>query len=159
MQRWLCVRVCSTIGGYAEQASQRTSQTVVRIDRAMAEQAVAAGSRIIVIAALASTLAPTRQLLLAVAHDAGKTITITAKLCEGAWSKFEAGDQAGYLHEIASTIREVAHVGDVVVLAQASITDAAAYCTDVAIPVLSSPRFGVEAAARAYHAHDPEHAP
>lgn len=152
------VCTCSTIGGCAEQAKQYTSQPVVRVDRAMAEHAVAAGSRIIVVAALASTLAPTRQLLLAVAHDAGKTITITQVLCDDAWSKFEAGDQAGYIHEIANTIREVAHAGDVVVLAQASMADAATQCADVAIPVLSSPRLGVEAAVTAYYAHDPEHA-
>src|SRR5262249_55391411 len=50
------VCTCSTIGGCAEQANHSTERPIVRVDRAMAERAVATGSRIIVVAALASTL-------------------------------------------------------------------------------------------------------
>jgi hypothetical protein len=146
------VCTCSTIGGSAEQTVSTNGHPVIRVDRAMAEQAVAMGDRIIVAAALESTLAPTRQLLLEVAEQQGSTLSIHELLCVGAWTHFEQGDQAGYLAAIAATLHEAALVGDVIVLAQASMAGAAALCTDIPIPILSSPRLGLEAALRAYRA-------
>src|SRR5687768_9852885 len=52
------VCTCSTIGGCAEQTVSANGQAVMRVDRAMAERAVELGSRIVVAAALESTLAP-----------------------------------------------------------------------------------------------------
>ncbi|WP_437928622.1 hypothetical protein WMF37_04990 [Sorangium sp. So ce291] len=43
---------CSTIGGCAERAGQAAGHPVLRVDRAMAERAVAAGGRIVVAATL-----------------------------------------------------------------------------------------------------------
>jgi hypothetical protein len=136
----LVLCTCSTIGGCAEQAG------ALRVDRAMAERAVASGPRIILAAALASTLEPTRCLIEEVAAAAGQTIQVAELLCAEAWPMFEAGDQPAYLAAIAAALREVAGQGDVIVLAQASMAGAAALCPDLAIPVLSSPRLGLEAA-------------
>jgi hypothetical protein len=146
------VCTCSTIGGCAEQADHDSDRPIVRVDRAMAERAVAIGARIVVVAALASTLAPTRQLIQEVADRAGKAIAIVDVLCEDAWAHFERGDQEGYLASVASCVRRAAPAGDVVVLAQASMAGAAALCDDVRIPILSSPQLGLEAAVRAYRA-------
>ncbi len=41
-------------------------------------------------------------------------------------------------------------LGDVIVLAQASMAPAAQLCSDLSVPVLSSPRLGAEAAIEAY---------
>ena len=142
---------CSTIGGAAEQ-SVANGQRVIRVDRAMAERAVELGDRIIVAAALASTLAPTTDLIAEVAAQQGREITIVQLLCEGAWPYFEAGDPAGYVASIAETLHSTPLEGDVVVLAQASMAGAAALCEDLPMPILSSPRLGLEAALRAYHA-------
>jgi len=146
------VCTCSTIGGCAEQASHGTDRPIIRVDRAMAEQAVAIGERIVVVAALASTLTPTRQLIEEVAEHAGKAIAISEVLCEAAWPYFERGDHSGYLTTVAACVRQAASTGDVVVLAQASMAGAAALCADLPIPILSSPRLGVEAAIQAYRA-------
>jgi hypothetical protein len=143
---------CSTIGGAAEAVTHPTAGPVVRVDRAMAEQAVALGETILVAAALASTLAPTRELILDAARQAGKPVTITELLCEGAWARFEAGDQAGYWQAVADCLHEQAGAADVIVLAQASMAGAAALCGDLPIPILSSPRLGLEAAIRLYRA-------
>ena len=143
---------CSTIGGCAEQADHGADRPVLRVDRAMAERAVATGARIVVVAALASTLAPTRQLIQEVADQAGSAVTIIDVLCEDAWAHFERGDQSGYLARVAACIRRAAPAGDVVVLAQASMAGAAALCADLPVPILSSPRLGLEAAVQAYHA-------
>ena len=61
-------------------------------------------------------------------------------------------DQGGYLASVASCVRRAAPAGDVVVLAQASMAGAAELCEDVRVPILSSPRPGLEAAVRAYRA-------
>jgi len=141
---------CSTIGGCAEAVSQEAERPVLRVDRAMAEKAVALGPHIVVVAALASTLAPTRQLLLEVATALNKPVQIDEVLCTDAWAKFEQGDHAGYLEAIAACLRSYAVKGDVIVLAQASMADAADLCADLPVPILSSPRLGLEAAIKAY---------
>src|SRR6266540_4257972 len=138
---------CSTIGACAEDIGLLTSAPVLRVERA-----VALGPRILVAAALASTLAPTRALLLDAAKRAGKTVRIGEVLCDSAWARFEQGDHAGYLAAIADCLRGAASDADVVVLAQASMAGAAALCADLPIPILSSPRLGLEAAIRAYYA-------
>jgi membrane-bound ClpP family serine protease len=142
---------CSTIGGCAEQSGQDNKRAVLRVDRPMAEQAVAAGRRILVAAALASTLAPTTALILDAAQRAGKDVQIIEVFCGSAWASFEQGDQAGYIQAIAARLREVAPQGDVIVLAQASMADAASLCADLGIPILSSPRLGLAAAVEAYY--------
>lgn len=138
---------CSTIGPVAEQVSPK----VVRVDRPMAEQAVATGKRIVVLAALTTTLAPTRQLILDAADKAGQTVEIIEIFCETAWPKFEQGDKPGYLRDIAKYIDQGADKGDVIVLAQASMAGAVEYSAQTTVPVLSSPQLGLEAAVRLFH--------
>ncbi|WP_437636528.1 aspartate/glutamate racemase family protein [Sorangium sp. So ce854] len=141
---------CSTIGGCAERAGRAAGHPVLRVDRAMAERAAAAGGRILVAAALASTLGPTRELLLEAAERSGKALSITEALFEDAWPHFERGDHAAYLQAIAARLRDAAPAADAIVLAQASMADAAALCSDLPVPVFSSPRLGLEAAIRVY---------
>jgi hypothetical protein len=143
---------CSTIGGCAEQLGQRASAPVLRVDRAMAERAVALGRRIVVAAALASTLAPTRALLLDAAERAGQAVELRELLCDDAWLYFERGDLAGYHGRIAARLRAEAGEADAIVLAQASMAGAAELCADLPVPILSSPRLGLAAALAAYQA-------
>ena len=133
---------CSTIGGSAESANDATDGVIVRVDRPMAEKAVEIGSRIVIAAALESTLAPTRDLILETAGARQKHVELIEVLCDEAWSRLEAGDQQGYLTEIARKIKESAPEGDVIVLAQASMAGAAELCPEVSVPILSSPEIG-----------------
>ncbi|WP_142054605.1 aspartate/glutamate racemase family protein [Pseudonocardia kunmingensis] len=134
------VCTCSTVSGHAEQLAGQARLPVLRIDRPMAEEAVAGGGRVAVVAAVASTLGPTRQLLEECAAAAGTGAEIVEAPCLDAWAAFEAGDQAGYLERIARHVREVAGRADVVVLAQASMAAVADLVRDLDTPVLSSPR-------------------
>ncbi len=143
---------CSTIGGSAEDAGTRAGRVVLRVDRPMAERAVALGDCILVAAALASTLAPTRALILDAARAAGKQIELRDLLCEPAWALFERGDLVGYANAIAKGLRAAAGAVDVIVLAQASMAAAAPLCADLGVPILSSPRLGLEAALTSYYA-------
>jgi hypothetical protein len=137
---------CSTIGASAEAAGAQAGSAVLRVDRPMAERAVALGERILVAAALASTLGPTCALILDAAQAAGKQIELRELLCETAWAFFERGDLPGYAQTIADELRAAAGTADVIVLAQASMAAAAPLCADLGVPILSSPRLGLEAA-------------
>lgn len=139
---------CSSIGGAAEDAP--IGVPVLRIDRAMAQKAVENGPRVLVAAALTSTIGPTRDLLADAAAKAGKTVELIDVDCSSAWPHFEKGDTAGYYAGIAECLRQAAPQGDIAVLAQASMAPAADLCADLSIEVLSSPRLGIEAAVAAY---------
>ncbi|MEU8243964.1 hypothetical protein AB0C07_37395 [Actinoplanes missouriensis] len=155
---------CSTIGETAERADTgdkhgkddkaRKCPRVLRVDRPMAEAAVAAGPRIAVVATVASTMEPTMALLRESAAHAGTPITLIPEPCLSAWQHFESGDHDRYFDEIADHVRAIAgkanageaNVGkaDVVVLAQASMSPAADRLPG--LPVLTSPRTAVAAA-------------
>lgn len=142
---------CSTIGALAE-AADVGGAAVLRVDRAMAERAVELGPRVVVLAALASTLAPTRALIEAAAQAAGCSVEVSERLCAAAWPLFERGASEEYLATVAACARRAAAEADVVVLAQASMAGAATLLADLAIPVLASPTLGVQAAVTAYRA-------
>jgi hypothetical protein len=135
--RVLCT--CSTIAGPAEVIGRSVGVDVLRVDRPMAEQAVAAGDRIAVVAALASTMAPTRTLLQETADAAGRRLTIVDAPCLAAWSHFEAGALDRYLATLATHLQSLDQTADVIVLAQASMAPVAALVSLSAL-VLSSPR-------------------
>jgi len=139
------VCTCSTIGGSAESLAGDIGVPVVRVDRPMAERAVAMGPRIAVVAALVSTIGPTTELLRAVAAAADCSIDLVEVVCEDAWSMFQAGETDGYLAAIAQTVDALDVPVDVIVLAQASMAGAADRVR-TSIPILSSPRLAVETA-------------
>ena len=116
----------------------------------MAEKAVEIGSRIIVAAALESTIAPTSDLILETAEARQKSVELIEILCNNAWSKFEEGNQKGYFSEIAQNIKAKAPEGDVIVLAQASMAGAANLCPEISVPILSSPEIGLMYAANVW---------
>ncbi|MGC4950150.1 aspartate/glutamate racemase family protein [Streptomyces sp. DT224] len=135
---------CSTIGAVAEAAGIAVGAPVLRVDRPMAAAAVRAG-RVTVLAALASTLEPTRALLTEEAAGAGLAgAEVRTVLVDGAWERFTAGDGDGFLDLVAAAADAVRDA-DVIVLAQGSMAGAAERTT-TGIPVLSSPRPGLAAA-------------
>lgn len=140
----IVVCTCSTIGHQAEEIGRRRGQAVVRVDRALAEAAVASGPRITIVAALESTIAPTRALIESVASDRGLVVDVSTVLARGAWDLFAAGDRDGYLRTVAETCVSVGSATDVIVLAQASMA-AAADLLPPWPPTLASPRLAAEA--------------
>jgi hypothetical protein len=137
------VCTCSTIGAAAERAPTDGRYTAMRIDRAMADAAVLAGPRIRVVAALASTLAPTTRLLQESAATLGRPLQLQSLLAEDAWTHFQHGDHAAYIDAIVRSVTAATPAADVIVLAQASMAPAAQQLQDLGVPVLSSPALGV----------------
>ncbi|MFG3527396.1 arylsulfatase [Streptomyces sp. NPDC047917] len=135
---------CSTIGAVAEAESVTLGVPVLRVDRPMAA-AAAARDRVVVLASITGTLAPTLALL---AEEAGeRAVDVRTVVVDGAWACFEAGDRDGYLDLVAAAADVVTDC-DVIVLAQASMADAVTR-TVTRVPVLSSPGPGLDAAAAA----------
>ncbi|MHC0430370.1 aspartate/glutamate racemase family protein [Streptomyces sp. O3] len=137
---------CSTIGGVAEAQAAAVGVPVLRVDRPMAAAAVAAGPRVMVLATVHSTLGPTVALVEDEARRADRPVDVRTWVVEGAWERFDAGDREGCAALIADAVAAVRDA-DVVVLAQASMA-AAADRAATGLPVLSSPRPGLAAAAR-----------
>jgi hypothetical protein len=139
---------CSTLGTCADEMND---PRVLRIDRAMARQATAQGGRVLVAACVASTLEPTVKLLRESAPPAPmEPPQIETLLMADLWPHFQAGDLTLYWQGIAGRLREQASGFDCIVLAQASMAGAADLLSDSPVPVLSSPRIGMEAAITAY---------
>ena len=140
------VCTCSTIGGCVESVDSATESTVMRIDRAMAEQAIGIGDQIVVVATLASTIESTSELINDAARRAKRKIYLRHIVFEDAWACFETGDHEGYINAIVAGLPEAAVDADVIVLAQGSMAPAAERCSDLGVPVLSSPSLGLDAA-------------
>lgn len=141
------VCTCSTIGALAETCGQALGVRVVRVDRPMARQAVQTGSVLLVVAALTSTVEPTRALLVEEAALAGLVPTIEILVVGEAWAAFEAGDMRGYFSCIETAIRQwfTTSSCDLIVLAQASMAGCCPLLDDLGVPILSSPSLAVGA--------------
>lgn len=139
------LNACSSVGEVVSHIRQHVSIPIVRIDEAMAEQAVQRGRRIGVAATLATTLNPTIQLVQNKAEAAGVSVEIVPLLADTAYQKLLAGDKAGHDAELAHALADLAASVDVVVLAQASMARVvAALPPDQRHKCLSSPRLGME---------------
>jgi hypothetical protein len=138
------VCTCSTIGGIAEKTATGGAFAALRIDRAMADRAVRSGPRVLIVAAVESTLDPTLSLVLSAATQAGVGIRASTLLVEDAWAYFQIGDTARYVAMLAESIRAAAtSATDVIVLAQASMAPVVPLLADLGIEVLSSPGLGI----------------
>lgn len=137
---------CSSVGGLLEEGAGIVTVPVRRIDEPMAEEAVRRGSRIAVSATLASTLGPTMELIERKAAAAGKEIALTPFLVEGAGQLLAEGRMEEYEQLIASQLSRALAENDLVVLAQASMANAARRLEGwEKLPILTSPQSGVAA--------------
>lgn len=136
---------CSSIGAAVDDAQAFCEKPVFRVDEGMANEAINLGTRIGVLATLATTLDPTRALIERHAARRGKAVTIDARICAGAFDALQRGDLAGHDEAVESELRRLAANVDVVVLAQASMARVAGLVPAGVLNarVLSSPELGV----------------
>ncbi len=137
---------CSSIGPAAELGRQLVDVPVMRVDEPMAVLAVEKGSHIGVIATLPSTLNPTAELIKAQAEKQAKEVTVTTKLCEGAFEAVISGDGKTHDKNVGAGIQELTEKVEVIVLAQASMARVVDNlpAETKKIPILSSPGLAVE---------------
>lgn len=137
---------CSTLGVLVDEAKGMVGVPLLRVDEAMADEAVRLGARIGVIATLYTTLKPTSGLVEERAALAKKAVRIETLLCEGAFDALRRGDAATHDRLVLENLRSLMARSDVVVLAQASMARVADGMApgERTVPVLSSPRLGVQ---------------
>lgn len=142
---------CSSIGPAVDLARAAVAVPVIRVDEAMADEAVRLGRRIGVIATLRTTLEPTAELVRARAALAGAEVALTAHLCEGAFEALGRGDTATHDKLVLAGLRDLRDRVEVIVLAQASMARVAEMlpADERTVPILTSPRSGVERAREA----------
>lgn len=140
---------CSSVGEVADAAQSVALYTgipIIRIDEEMCREAVRLGKRIGVLATLPTTLEPTKNTVLRVAREMNAHVTLVDGLIEGAFGI----DQETFKKMLCDKALEIKDEVDVILLAQGSM----AYAEEVMYetigkPVLSSPRFGAAALAKA----------
>ena len=142
------VVTCSSIGPAASMARRLFEFPVIRVDEAMAEEAVRAGRRIGVAATLRTTLEPTVALLREKAVAAHREVDVVESLCEGAFEAVLSGDTATHDRILTDSLTRLVGGVDVVVLAQASMARVVQKLppASVRIPILSSPELAVKRA-------------
>jgi Asp/Glu/hydantoin racemase len=136
---------CSSLGPTIDVARQLVSIPIVKIDDAMTAKAVEESTRVGVLATVPTTLGPTVDLIHEKAAVMKKDVEVRRGLVEGAFEKLMAGERDQHDAMVADSARRLAKTVDLLVLAQASMTRLAeSLSSDTGLPVLSSPRLGIE---------------
>jgi Asp/Glu/hydantoin racemase len=140
---------CSSVGPSADGLSDELGVTVLRVDEAMAEHAVAMGPRVGVAATLPTTLGPTADLIYRAASRLDRAVEVTTSLAEGAFQALRSGDSARHDALVVAALQKLAASVDVILLAQASMARAVGGAESIesdgrTVPILTSPRLGVE---------------
>lgn len=139
------LNACSSVGEAADAAAPLLSVPVVKIDTAMAELAVMKANRIGVAATVKTTLDPTTRLIEATAARMGKAVRVWGVLCPGAFDHLLAGRMEEHDRIVSNELLKLAEEVDLIVLAQVSMGRVAAALGDgIKVPVLTSPRLGME---------------
>ncbi|CUH68197.1 hypothetical protein TG4357_03443 [Thalassovita gelatinovora] len=134
---------CTTLGPIAEAAG------ALRVDQPMMRQAAQSGGKLLIAYCLKSTEASSLLLLRREMARAGNDCGVEPLYLGSLWPLFEAGETESFAKATAAALR--ASVGKrcdlaAVVLAQASMAQAADYLVDLPIPVLASPETAFRAA-------------
>jgi len=137
---------CSTLGVLADEAGGMIKVPFLRVDEAMADEAVQLGGRIGIIATAYTTLKPTSGLMEERAALAKKAVNTETVLCDEAFAALARGDMSAHDGIVLENLKNLMERSDVVVLAQASMARVADQIPveQRRVPVLSSPRPGVQ---------------
>lgn len=144
----IILNACSSVGEATDLLQNMIRTPIVKVDESMAEEASRIGSRIGVVATVKTTLEPTTRLIKKKATELGRSITVTERIAEGAFDALLAGDSQQHDQILTRTITDLMNEVDVVVLAQVSMARLVPLLGTTRVPVLSSPRSGVEAVKR-----------
>ena len=143
---------CSSAGPAADYAQTLIHTPILKIDQAMAEKAVEIGNKIAVIATIGTTLNPSISLIKKVAEEKKSNAVITPFLQEDAYEALFLYHNAALQNKILiDKLWEIQNDYDVIVLAQGSMVTLLDDLKDYPLPILTSPRLGVERAKEMLH--------
>jgi Asp/Glu/hydantoin racemase len=138
------LNACSSVGEAVGALRDNVSIPVIRVDEAMAEEAVCRGKLVGVAATVETTLLPTVRLLEEKAAEASREIQIKTALYSKAFQLLSKGDKDGHDRLLSAGLQELIENVDVVVLAQASMARVLnAFDSEVETQFLTSPKSGM----------------
>ncbi len=141
----IILSTCSSVGEVAEAAQPFFDIPILRIDQAMAEQAVQRFAKVGVLATLPSTLEPTMRLLERIAYEENRQVEVVAGLAEGAYQALVAGKPDEHDARIAEAGGALVPQVEALVLAQGSMARMQTTLEGAThLPVLSSPKLCFE---------------
>lgn len=136
---------CSSVGEAFDIAKKQADCPCLKVDEPMAEKAVQLGSKIGVVATVASTMAPSCRNVQAKADEIHKEVEIKEYLVAGALDiLMKEKNVEKHNQLVLEAINQAQEECDVVVLAQGSMTAILPYLKETKKPVLTSPRLAVE---------------
>ena len=129
---------CSTFNYAAELARPMINIPIAQIDRPMMEAAVRDGSRVGLLATLATTVPSSERLLRIAAGEAGKTVDIKTVLCGRAFEELSKGNVDKHNEILLEAIDKLSQSVDAIVMAQISMSALAPRLTNTKVPVYNS---------------------
>lgn len=115
------VETCSSIGEAAEIADRQLECPVLRIDQAMAAEAVKHYCKIGVLASLSTTLLPTVSCVERTAQKLGRAVEVTSLVAEGAFERWIAGEAEKHDDLLIEAAKTGLADCEVILLAQVSM--------------------------------------
>ena len=116
----LIVCTCTTMSPEIDGLRNLISTPIIVIDDALCEKAVHSSSKIAVLASVSGLVEPTKEKLISLAKNTGKTVDLSVYLCEEAMAALKNGDMDIHdriIMDMAATINGQ----EVVILPQASM--------------------------------------
>lgn len=139
------VSACSSVGEVAEEADLLLDVPVVRIDHAMIKEALKQGTRIGVLASLATTMEPTVSYIQRLAAGMNREVVVIGKVAEGAYEANCRGEADVHDALIVSAAKSIMGEVDVMILAQGSMAKMEGTLKETTgLPVYSSPGLCVQ---------------
>lgn len=136
---------CSSVSEVVDIAGRMLHIPFVKMDGPMAEEAVALGRNIAVIATAISAIEPTSRLLESVANLINKEVSVNRYYVDGAYEALTFDhDREKHNRLVVDTIKKAAEHNDVIVLAQGSMQKLIPLLTGIDKPVLTSMDSGVQ---------------
>ncbi|MCB7317467.1 aspartate/glutamate racemase family protein [Lacrimispora sp. 210928-DFI.3.58] len=118
------VCTCSSIGEAAEAfAASNPGTNILRVDYPMAKYAAENGKKVAVLATLATTVEPSVRLVKRLAAEAGRPVEVVSAVAPGAFEAMIGGNMEAAAQAVVKTARELCSDADIVLLAQASMSN------------------------------------
>jgi len=140
----LILLACSTFNYAAELARPMIDIPIMQIDRPMMELAVAQGSRVGMLATLATTVPSSERLLRIVAQEKMRPVEITTVLRPEAFEAIQRGDKETHNRILLEEIDKLSSKVDSIVLAQLSMSALEPMLGETAVPVYNSGTTGFD---------------
>jgi Asp/Glu/hydantoin racemase len=141
------VLTCSSASPSLPSLQPATKVPLLAIDEAMAERAVAMGTRIGVIATVRTTIGPTRALLESKAAASAREVEVLTEVSAKAFDAIMRGDRAAHDALVSRACRDMAAKVEVILFAQGSMAPLAERLQhEIPVPILTSLEAGVRRA-------------